>query len=181
MTDRSKRKPKGEIEAKPVLPEGAAVFLKFLCTEARVFEFGSGGSTLWLSGFIKDLLSIEDDPDWYAAVRAGLSKQGGSDAVWLVPEGEMAAAIDNTGEWDVVFVDCLINKTRRECILRSLNHVKPGGWLVADDYNFPVVKRTIDGLPSSMWSTVIMRGKKAHPLSEKIVTTETAFCHKAVL
>jgi len=177
---RAKRKPKGEIEAKPVLPEGAAVFLKFLCTEARVFEFGGGGSTLWLSQFVTSLITIEDDADWVTALLAKLPGCAPV-AIRYAPTSEMAAMIDAEHDLDVVFVDCLINKTRRECILRSLNHVKPGGWLVADDYHFPIVKRTIDGLPGSMWSTVIMRGRKMHPLTEKLVTTETAFCHKAVL
>ena len=175
---RAKRKPKGEIEAKPILPEGVAVFLKLLCTGASVFEFGGGGSTLWLSQFVTSLITIEDDADWVAAL---LAKLPGCAPVAIrhAPTAEMAAMIDAEHDLDVVFVDCLIS--RKSCILRSLNHIKPGGWLVADDYNFPVVRRTIDGLPSSMWSTVIVRGKKVHPLSGKIVTTETAFCHKAVL
>ena len=178
MNSREKRKPRGAVIATPCLSAVAGVFLKHLCTGARVFEFGSGGSTLWLASIAAHLTSIEDDLDWYNAVAAGLSVQGTPIELRLVPTADMAMAIDHEQPLDVVFVDCLINAERKRCILNSLDHIRPSGWLVADDFDFPIVARTIATLTEPKWSTGIIHGHKIHPLSGKRVSTATAFCRK---
>lgn len=38
----------------------------------RVFEFGSGGSTLYFAQKVRELVSIEHDPTWYQCVKAEL-------------------------------------------------------------------------------------------------------------
>ena len=178
MNSREKRKPRGAVMATPCLSAVAASFLKYLCTDVRVFEFGSGGSTLWLASIAAHLTSIEDDLDWYKVVATGLSAQGTPIELRFVPTADMAAAIDRERSLDVVFVDCLINAERKRCILSSLDHIRPGGWLVADDFDFPIVAKTIATLTEPAWSTGIMHGHKIHPLSGKRVSTATAFCRK---
>jgi len=158
----------------------ATILLGTICKGARVFEFGSGGSTLWLADRVKRLLSIEDNVEWFSAVLAELHARRPLPNVemQLVPTAEIAAAIDGTGEWGVVFVDCRPQPQRRKAILRALAHVKPGGWLVADDYNFPIVTKTINKLEQDGWDVTVLSGVKIHRARNVPVRTATAFCHK---
>jgi len=41
--------------------------------QARVFEYGSGASTIWLARRAASVVSIEHDPDWYPVVQAKLA------------------------------------------------------------------------------------------------------------
>ena len=178
MIKREARKPKGIVQPKPILSEAATLLLHTLCIDAEVFEFGSGGSTLWLAGFTKRLVSIEDDADWYKAVKAELLKQGTAADVWFVPTVKLPDAIDGSGKWDVVFVDCLTSLERKRSIIKGALHVKPGGWLVADDYNFLIVTETIDELRQSGWDVALVSGVKMHPIRRILVSAITAFCQK---
>ena len=47
----------------------------------RVFEFGSGGSTLYFSRCAHDVTSVEHDPQWHRLVVSRLAEQGGHNAV----------------------------------------------------------------------------------------------------
>jgi len=178
MTRKATYKPKGVIQPKPVLTEAATLLLRTLCMNAEVFEFGSGGSTLWLAGFTKRLVSIEDDADWHKVVMVGLSKQGTAD-VRFVTTAKLPDAIDGSGEWDVVFVDCSTQLERIRSITKGMMHVKPGGWLVADDYDFPMVTKAVNDLKQSGWDVALVSGVKIHPIRNVPVSTVTAFCQKS--
>lgn len=157
----------------------ARLLLGLLVRDATVFEFGSGGSTLWLADRVKRLLSIEDNTRWFSAVLAELQARQPlpNVEIQLVQTNDLAAAIDGTGEWDVVFVDCY-HRQRRKAILRARAHVKPGGWLVADDYHFPIVTKTINRLEQDGWDVSVMTGVKIHKARNVPVRTATAFCRK---
>lgn len=179
MITRKMRKPKGMIQPKPILSEAATLLLRTLCMDAEVFEFGSGGSTLWLAGFTKRLISIEDDVDWHRVITAELLKQDTAADVRFIPTAKLPDAIDDSGEWDVVFVDCLTSLERKRSIIKGAIHVKPGGWLVADDYNFAMVAETVDELKQSGWDVAIVSGIKMHPIRHVFVSAVTAFCRKS--
>jgi len=178
MTKRALYKPRGAVQPRPELTKAATLLLRTLCVGAEVFEFGSGGSTLWLAGFARRLVSIEDDVDWYKVVKEGLLKQGTIIDVRLVSTAKLPDAIDGSGEWDVVFVDCLTQLERRRSVTKGAEHVRPGGWLVADDYNFPMVAKTVDELKRSGWDVALVSGVKVHPVRNVPVAAVTAFCQK---
>lgn len=59
----------------------------------RVFEFGCGGSTLFLASLVKDGLSVEHDADWAGKVRHALREHGHRNwEVCLVPPTASAEA-----------------------------------------------------------------------------------------
>lgn len=178
MTRKAAYKPKGIIQPKPVLTEAATLLLRTLCIDAEVFEFGSGGSTLWLAGFTKRLISVEDDPDWYKVIKAEFLKRGIAVDVQFAPTAKLPDAIDNSGEWDVVFVDCATQLEHVRSITKGTVHVKPGGWLVADDYDFPMVTKAVDNLRQSGWNVALISGVKMHSIRHVFVSTVTAFCRK---
>ena len=177
MTDiRAKYKPTGFLEAEPCLAPAAKARFDALVTGKEVFEIGSGGSTLWLSQRVAKLVSLEDDNDWLVVVNARLAELGTVADIRLVTTDEMHNSIE--GMWDVIFVDPLINSTRNLCILSAREHVKPGGWMVADDYDFPFVARAVRILRNAGWGVKVLVGTKIHPVKKAVVKTECAFCRK---
>jgi len=179
MADRANYKPHGAIEATPCLTEMTTKLLGLLVPRKTVWEFGSGGSTLWFAKRAKSVVSIEDDPDWYAAVKDALNEQGmeGVD-LRLSPTKTLPDTITDEGLYDLVFVDCLTQNERRRSIILGALHVKPGGWLVADDYTFPLTNKEVEKLRAEGWDVTVVSGTKTHPLRKVVVATATAFCRR---
>jgi len=167
-----------EIKDKPSLTVEATDLLKEISSGKSVFEFGSGGSTLWFSRFVKHLVSIEDSVVWYDNVSAVLKVEGCPNVDYRFAEtAVLPDAISNEGLYDVVFVDCMTQNERRRSIILGAEHVKPGGWLVADDYGFAAVKAAVKGLRAAGWHVKIVTGTKIHPIKNVPITTSTAFCN----
>jgi len=124
----------------PWLPYAAADFIEkvILAPSSRVFEYGSGGSTIWLAKQVGSLVSVEDDPDWYDFVRVGLTEYGVlSKCEYLLRpklEGKgfrkYIRAIDNRGLFDVVFVD---GPERGACLRRAKPKIKSGAYMILDN------------------------------------------------
>lgn len=178
MIDRAAYKPSGDLVALPCLPELTTRLLGLLVPRKAVWEFGSGGSTLWFAKHVKSVVSVEDDPDWYAAVTAALEAQGLQADLRLSPTKTLPDTITREGLYDLVFVDCLTQNERRRAVILGALHVKPGGWLVADDYTFPLVRQEVEKLRGASWDVTIVAGVKVHPIKRIPVNTATAFCRK---
>jgi hypothetical protein len=126
----------------------------------RVFEYGSGGSTLFWQARGALAVSIEHDPVWFAAIRPRLAAAPALDYRLIQPEPgatphdgdpsdpdayrtadatwqgasfrRYATAIDEfpDGTFDVVLVD---GRARSSCIKHSARKVAVGGALILDD------------------------------------------------
>lgn len=114
---------------------------------ARVFEWGSGASTLWLARRAASVISVEHDPRWADQVRPMLP---GNATVRLVPAATTAfprissaksgfsgldfadyvAAIDGEPTFDLIVVD---GRAREACFARALDHLAADGLLVFDN------------------------------------------------
>jgi predicted O-methyltransferase YrrM len=123
----------------------------------RVFEWGSGASTIWLTAHGAEVISVEHDPDWVTQVRA------------RCPAAEVRAVLDNVrdyaaaidefvdGSLDVVIVD---GRYRAECLHRGAPKVRPGGLLILDDTDQRKLRRLKkSSLPE--WKTASFTGFKA--------------------
>ncbi|RDC68011.1 class I SAM-dependent methyltransferase [Rhodovulum sp. 12E13] len=124
---------------------------------ARVFEYGSGASTIWLSRRAGQVTSIEHHADWHARMQAALAVRPEGAKVDLrlvtpdaVPdpnalyrsakagtEGRSFAAyarsIDTPGElFDMVVVD---GRARPACLRHALKRLAPDGLIVFDNSN----------------------------------------------
>jgi predicted O-methyltransferase YrrM len=169
-------KPTHNLKPEPLLARAAAVLLGALA-DGEVFEFGSGGSTLFLAQRAVRLISVEHDADWAAAVRDELARHLLQAEVRVVETGKLADSILGEGQFDLVFVDCF-GPQRGRAIANSARHVKPGGWLAADDCGEnPRVRRGVDRLIKDGWDVGVVAGVKVHAVRGP-VKTETAFCHK---
>lgn len=102
--------------------------------DARVFEYGGGGSTLWFLDRGASVVTVEHDRDWARAL---------SDAVpadrWELLERSSDNAFEDyvsailafpDHAFDVVVVD---GRERGRCLLAAVEKVRPGGLLILDD------------------------------------------------
>ncbi len=149
----------------PWLVFDAAEFLRAnLSKDSRVFEYGSGSSTLFWATFDTHCTSIEHDGDWVAVLRTrfkpdfdidlrlipaddpplaldtDIADPNGYRSDWIGHENKTyrnyAAQIDSfpDGYFDVVLVD---GQARPSCIAHSYRKVKSGGMLILDNAEVP--------------------------------------------
>lgn len=130
----------------------------------RVFEYGSGGSTLFWQTRGASVVSVEHDPTWFAAVRSRLAAAPAVDYRLIEPQpGSSLQASDPSdpnaylttderwrdasfrryvtaieefadGSFDIVLVD---GRARPSCIKHGAPKVALGGVLILDDSQRP--------------------------------------------
>ena len=130
----------------PWFSYGAIDFLEgFLRPEMRVFEFGSGGSTIFFARRCASVTGVEDDPGWAARVRQRAAQLGLTNAVIVespfdfnnpaaFPESQYLAQVQK-GCHDVIVVDGADNDytIRPQCFHVAENQVNQGGIIIVDD------------------------------------------------
>ena len=136
---------------------------------ARVFEFGGGGSSLWLADHGADLTVVEHDESWAEQLAKALPAsvklviQPAADTGRLASEGGpgffdgYVTTIDDCadGELDLVIVD---GRCRTECAEHAIPKVRRGGMLLLDDSD----RKRYRKVPSMLrgWTEFTVRGLK---------------------
>ena len=98
------------------------------------FEFGSGGSTLWLAQRVRSLISVEHQQLWFDRVSSRIKKLHLTNVDLLfqpdlrVYPKTILAYPDRC--FDFIFVD---GRRRVKCVEYSVPNVKPGGILILDN------------------------------------------------
>ena len=111
---------------------------KQVTTDSKVFEYGSGGSTLFWSARVGQVVSIEHNALWYNKVKNTLveKRQNVDYRLFEVEEGGSTDSYvksikkENDGEFDIVVVDGI---ARVDCLREALPKVKKGGLLILDN------------------------------------------------
>jgi hypothetical protein len=127
---------------------------------ARVFEWGSGASTVWLGARSGAVTSVEHDAGWAERVAGRLPDN--ADLVLVAPtaghragavgsrkpghEGldfrAYVAAIDAVpGDFDVVVID---GRAREACLARAVDRLAPGGLIVLDNVERARYRAAVD-------------------------------------
>lgn len=122
----------GQIGDKPWLGERAIIqFAQLLKPEMSVLEFGAGGSTVWLAQKVRRVVSIENNPKWFAMARM---KAGWNAEIklWGMPDPPEFHEI-----FDLVFIDGEPPTARANWIRALPRLLKPGGYIVLDNANRP--------------------------------------------
>jgi hypothetical protein len=134
----------------------------------RSFEWGSGGSTLWLSQRTRSVITLEHDREWLEKTQAELQKYGITNvALILRPlDGRYVEHIDDfpDGHFDIIMVD---GRRRSDCLRHALPKLRVGGALVLDnseraEYQAAVKeidwpRQDWDSGYSEGWSTTVWR------------------------
>lgn len=139
------RRPPVELEL-PWFSYAAIDFLeKYLGPQTRVFEFGSGGSTLFFAQRAKSIVSVEDNGRWCEIVAKKIAERGLKNAdlrhvpVSFTNEADFAASdYLNTvrqSNFDVIIVDGTewTMNVRPICFHAAEEQVSSGGVIVVDD------------------------------------------------
>ena len=134
----------------------------YLQPTMSVFEYGSGGSTLFLSKKVHKLISIEHDPDWHKKVSCALRREGilNSIIVLCEPEKIVSSTMPSYGfksytstTWqeyaglsferyvkqiekypDGLFDLVIVDgRARASCISHAINKISNGGYLMLDN------------------------------------------------
>lgn len=136
----------------PWLTFGAIRFLEArVRPDLRVFEWGSGGSTLYFTARCREVVSVEHDRAFHDRVKARLKERGRTNSTLLLEEpaaeGRCAsrhphhrgqffdsyvATIERfpAAHFDLISVD---GRQRNACARAALAHLKPGGLVLLDN------------------------------------------------
>lgn len=147
----------------PWMTYDAIDFLESICqTDGRVFEWGSGGSTLFFARRCGQVTSIEHDQKWSGFLKEKLQELAITNVEYLEVPGEKIedwakrdyrnpdhfvsmdrASVGRSYERYVMAIDrfpeahfdivVVDGRARNSCVERALPHVKKGGWLVVDN------------------------------------------------
>jgi SAM-dependent methyltransferase len=117
---------------------------------ARVFEYGSGASTIWLARRAESVISIEHELPWHEVVSARLVPFSSAEVRLIEADAEpvtgyvseksgwegrsfqrYASAIDEeTGEFDLIVID---GRARAACLAHAVKRLAPGGIILFDN------------------------------------------------
>ncbi len=155
--------------------------------EGRAFEWGSGGSTVWLTRNGMNVTAIESEYEWAERVRkrcpaADVRFIPGADTGTLRSEpqlrdrgvhyfDEYVSAIDGFAAetFDVIVIDGIC---RKECASLAAKKIKPGGIVVLDDTNWKFLRPAAGPLTS--WETATFSGFKR---KSGLLVYSTTFFH----
>ena len=160
-------------EGRPWITFEAARLLEATITPAsRVFEYGSGGSTVFLAERCAEVVSVEHDPKWFDVVRGAVEGRPGlrfelvqprpvatkADAAVTstVPEFAGVTFADYVGvidgypdhHFDVLVID---GRARPSCFFRGQPKVRDGGLVILDDSERPAYRDVLAAARSAGW------------------------------
>ena len=122
-----KRSTPQQIKPLPWLAVDAiAYFESLLNSEMVVLEHGGGGSTLWLASRVKEVITVENNSEWYDVI----AKQAPSNVTLCID-------FDTDEKLDLMFVDGEPVQARGHWLDRAPKLVKSGGYVVIDNANRP--------------------------------------------
>lgn len=136
---------------------------------ARVFEWGSGASTMWLEKRAAQVISVEYDSEWAKMMRPMI---GSSTTLLEVPATpsptpevpsqmwghkdldyrDYVAAIDHVdGEFDLIVID---GRARSACLVHAMQRLSPDGLIVFDNTNRERYRPALDLVADQLEQTV---------------------------
>lgn len=123
---------------KPFINPRATEFLEsILLPDWKVFEWGSGHSTVFFAARVALIVSVEHNSKWARDTAGRLnthSLEADLNFVPLILDGwrEYVAIIGGYSDefFDLIFID---GKARFSCLRHAIPKVKPGGYIMLDD------------------------------------------------
>jgi len=126
----------------------------FLGPQMSVFEYGSGGSTLFFARRVRTVISTEDNTTWFENVGRRLTELNLKNVTlqhhkfdFKNPKGFENSAYLNSipsQKFDVIVVDGMeeVWPVRPTCFYHAENFINPGGIIVVDDsWRYPELRR----------------------------------------
>jgi precorrin-6B methylase 2 len=138
----------------PMMPFRAVEWLRaYLQPRMRIFEYGSGGSTVFFASRAEQVVSVEHDAEWYARTEERLRALDLTNCTYVLEPAGQGASVRFTstderyrgmnfenyvktiaaypdGHFDLAAVD---GRARVACVLEAIPKVRNGGFLLLDD------------------------------------------------
>lgn len=117
----------------PWLVYSATAHIAPLVSGKRVFEFGSGMSTLWFAERSLEVVSVENNPEWYFSVVSRAREQSRKNVRVIYADSRAAylAAIDRAGgKFDIILID---GSYRKDCVEMARSYLNPQGIAIVDN------------------------------------------------
>ena len=130
----------------------------FLQKDMELFEYGSGGSTLFFARKVKKIISIEHDKSWYNYEINKLKEISNLELFLIEPEKQgkfsnkrkgyrkvffdkYVNSIDKFEKFDVIIVD---GRQRNICFQKAVYHIKKGGIIVFDNFDREYYQKSLN-------------------------------------
>jgi predicted O-methyltransferase YrrM len=151
-----------------IAPEAVSFLKATIKEDWKIFEFGSGWSTLFYASRAGSVISLEHDPAWYDRIGARITTGGISNCDLRLVEldgfpNTIKAFKDDS--FNLIVVDCdewKDGEGRLSCIAAAKPKVLPGGYLMVDDSDRPEYQEA-EALLSG-WKKERIVGVKPFPL-----------------
>jgi hypothetical protein len=115
----------------PWLVFSAVDYLEKRISGRRIFEFGSGMSTLWFAERCAQVVSVESDPAWHNSItRLSLGMHNVKLVYASSKESYLGAITDAGLTFDLILIDGLY---RKECLDLARAHLSREGLIVVDN------------------------------------------------
>lgn len=98
-------------------------------SDKKVFEFGSGNSTLFWSSVSKSVSSVEHDKEWYES-RRSLKRKNMKIKLIQDKKNYCESVLKEQTMFDVIIVD---GEFRDQCAYYALKKLKPNGMIILDN------------------------------------------------
>ena len=160
------RLPEGDY--KPFISDNATAFFEEIVEpKFRVFEYGSGESTIWFAQRAAYVITVEDVKEWLKMVLERLKDLGldhkaeglympwemGPDSLQMIQEYAESINQYPDNSFDLVFCDGLAH-ARSRCPALVMSKVKVGGWLVIDDVGWNPVRLGTEIVREGEWPEI---------------------------
>lgn len=126
---------------------------KIIRKDMKIFEFGSGGSSIFLAERAGSVISVEDEEMWARSVMQGAEKRGIQNLeirhlpfdFFACRDFESSSYLNSlkNGPYDLIVVDGKEEgvQVRDQCFWRAEKFIRKGGVIVVDDsYRYPQIK-----------------------------------------
>jgi hypothetical protein len=115
--------------------------------EMKVFEFGSGGSTLWWADRVSEVISIEHDRVWHEKFKNIQKDNVRTYHIDLICNGDYSKKILEYNDYfDLVIID---GRDRVNCMKNCLPALRPDGVVILDNSDRPDYTEGVDFLISN--------------------------------
>ncbi|MBE7175721.1 MAG: FkbM family methyltransferase [Mucilaginibacter polytrichastri] len=110
----------------------------------RIFEFGSGNSTLFYAKLAGKVVAVEHDRPWFDRINAGKAENAELLFVELEKDGAYCRTpLGREEKFDIIIVD---GRDRVNCCIQAVNAISENGVIVLDDSERDFYRPAIDFL-----------------------------------
>jgi len=169
-----KQKDKSPLDYKiPWMTFSAIDYLSnYLKKDMELFEYGSGGSTLFFAERVRKIISIEHDKSWYEYEIKILDELNNLELHLIEPDengiyknkrdgyqnlyfDNYVNTIDKYDMFDVIIVD---GRQRNICFKKALQHIKKNGIIVFDNFDRSYYQKSLDLINDNDFEIINCKG-----------------------